>query len=237
MAEELHTLLANSGISGPYLLVGHSLGGAVARQFASKYPDKVAGLVMVDAAHEQQVRHFPERLVRMLDSMKGMIGVMKWIGRSGILALNPKMAPADDLNKLPKQSADKIRAVIASSRSHIETTIAETLSVITAETQPVSTLGDLPLTVISHGQLDANAVPPGLGPAVRDEYERAWQQLQREIASLSTRSRQIVAERSGHNVIFDEPEIIIESILEMIGADAAAMELQWPETRVTAPLR
>jgi pimeloyl-ACP methyl ester carboxylesterase len=237
MAEELHTLLSNSGSSGPYILVGHSLGGAVARQFASKYPDKVAGLVMVDAAHEQQVKHFPEPLVKMLDKMKGMVGLMRGVGRSGVFALNPKMAPADDLSKLPGQSAEKIRAVIASSKSHIETTIAETLSVIAAETQPVKSLGDLPLTVISHGQLDANAVPPSLGSEVRDEYEHAWQQLQREIASLSTRSRQIVAERSGHNIIFDEPEIIIESILEMIRADAAPMEPQLPASPVTVPLR
>ena len=80
----------------------------------------------------------------------------------------------------------------------------------------VSTLGDIPLTVISHGQLDANAVPPSLGQQVRDDYEAAWQKLQVEITSLSTRGRRIVAERSGHNVMFDQPEIVIESISEML---------------------
>jgi hypothetical protein len=80
----------------------------------------------------------------------------------------------------------------------------------------VATLGDLPMTVISHGQLDANAVPPSLGQEVRDEYERAWQGLQEKITSLSTRGIRIVAERSGHNVMFDQPEIIIESVLEMV---------------------
>lgn len=105
---------------------------------------------------------------------------------------------------------------MASSSSHAEAMIAETESVFTAETQPVSTLGDLPLTVIRHRQLDENAVSPTLGQQVRDDYEAAWQTLQAEILSLSTRSRLIVAERSGHNIMFEQPEIIVESILEMV---------------------
>jgi hypothetical protein len=115
--------------------------------------------------------------------------------------------------------------VIASSKSHVEATIAETLSVIAAETQPVATLGDLPLTVISHGHLDTNAVPASLGPEVRDDYERAWQELQKEITSLSTRGRRIIADRSGHNVIFEQPEIVIESILEMVNMSAGQTRL------------
>lgn len=218
MADELYTLLHKVGIDGKYILVGHSLGGPVARHFAAKHPDEVAGLVMVDSAHEQQSKHFPEKLLNMFERMKGMVTVMKLVGRSGIFALNPGMTPTDDLSKLPAGIAGMIRGVIASSPSHVEATVAETMSVVAAETQPVRTLGDLPMTVISHGCLDANAVPPSLGPEVRDEYERAWQELQVEIASLTSRGRRIIAEHSGHNVILDQPEIVIESILEMVPA-------------------
>ena len=77
MAEELHTMLINAKIPGPYILVGHSLGGSVARQFAAKYPDEVAGLVMVDSAHEHQVKHFPERLVKTATSMMGMMSIVR----------------------------------------------------------------------------------------------------------------------------------------------------------------
>jgi pimeloyl-ACP methyl ester carboxylesterase len=217
MAEELHALLTNGNVPGPYILVGHSLGGPVARQFAARHPGEIAGLVMVDSAHEHQAKRFPKRLIKMFEGMKGMVGIMKLVGRSGIFALIPKLVPSDDLSKLPPQTAEKIRAVLASSRSHVETTIAETLSVIAGETQPVSTLWDLPLTVISHGELDSNAIPPSLGPGVREAYERTWQELQVEITGLSTRGRRIVAERSGHNIVFDQPEIVIQSILEMVG--------------------
>jgi len=52
---DLHALLAAAGVPGPYVLVGHSVGGLFARLYAHTYPDEVAGLVLVDASHEEQV--------------------------------------------------------------------------------------------------------------------------------------------------------------------------------------
>jgi hypothetical protein len=176
----------------------------------------VAGLVMVDSAYEQQAKHFPEPLVKMVNSMKGMLGVMKLVSKPGFFALKPDLISIGDNGKLSSELVAQMRGVMAASQSHAETLIAETESVYAARTQPVSTLGDLPLTVISHGELDANAVPPSLGQQVREEYENTWQKLQAEITALSTRGRRVVAERSGHNVMFDQPEIVIASILEMI---------------------
>ena len=51
-ARELRDLLRVAGVAAPYVLVGHSLGGAYARRFAQLYPNDVAGVVMLDPAHE-----------------------------------------------------------------------------------------------------------------------------------------------------------------------------------------
>jgi pimeloyl-ACP methyl ester carboxylesterase len=51
---DLHALLRAAGVPGPYVLVGHSLGGLFVRLYASTYPDEVAGLVLVDSSHEDQ---------------------------------------------------------------------------------------------------------------------------------------------------------------------------------------
>ncbi|MBX9627075.1 MAG: alpha/beta hydrolase [Gemmataceae bacterium] len=53
-ARDLHTLLANAKVPGPYVLVGHSVGGLNVRVFADLYPDDVAGVVLVDATHPDQ---------------------------------------------------------------------------------------------------------------------------------------------------------------------------------------
>jgi pimeloyl-ACP methyl ester carboxylesterase len=49
---DLHALLRAAGVPGPYVLAGHSMGGAIVRLYASAYPEEVVGLVLVDAAHE-----------------------------------------------------------------------------------------------------------------------------------------------------------------------------------------
>jgi pimeloyl-ACP methyl ester carboxylesterase len=52
VADELRSLLSAAGVPPPYVLVGHSLGGAYARRYTQRYPDEVAGLVFLDPAHE-----------------------------------------------------------------------------------------------------------------------------------------------------------------------------------------
>ena len=58
VVQELHDLLGGAGVRPPYVLVGHSMGGLYARLFAVRYPSEVSGLVLVDGAHERQVREF-----------------------------------------------------------------------------------------------------------------------------------------------------------------------------------
>lgn len=71
LTEDLHALLANAKVAGPYVLVGHSLGGILARLYASYYPAEVAGMVLVDSAHEDE----PDRGLALIppDTLKAML--------------------------------------------------------------------------------------------------------------------------------------------------------------------
>lgn len=62
LVEDLHRLLKNAEVGGPYVLVGHSIGGLNVRLFASKYPEEVAGLVLVDSSHEDEYQRIGELL-------------------------------------------------------------------------------------------------------------------------------------------------------------------------------
>ncbi len=62
VTEDLHTLLLNSKVNGPYILVGHSLGGILVRLYASYYPAEVAGMVLVDSSHEDE----PDRGIALI---------------------------------------------------------------------------------------------------------------------------------------------------------------------------
>lgn len=54
VVEELRATLKGKGLAPPYLLVGHSLGGLYMQYFTRRYPEEVAGLVLVDSTHPEQ---------------------------------------------------------------------------------------------------------------------------------------------------------------------------------------
>src|SRR6187200_2167142 len=80
IASELAELLARGGIAGPVVLVGESIAGFDVRAFASDHPERAAGLVLVDASHEDQSHEVPRmaRLVPLLST----IGVLRLFGVS-----------------------------------------------------------------------------------------------------------------------------------------------------------
>jgi pimeloyl-ACP methyl ester carboxylesterase len=59
ISSELHTLLSESGIEGPYVVVGHSFGGLYTQTYAARYPEEVEGVTLVESSHPEQFSHRP----------------------------------------------------------------------------------------------------------------------------------------------------------------------------------
>ena len=84
MVTDLHTMLHNGKFAPPFILVGHSLGGALVQVFAATYPKEIAGLVLVD----------PED-GRLIDALKTHMSESDWANRQKALdAALPQFSPA-----------------------------------------------------------------------------------------------------------------------------------------------
>ena len=219
MVEELHRLLAAAEVPGPYVLVGHSFGGLLVRLYAARYPQEVAGLVLVDSAHEDQYRRAPREIQELVPQVEEQAR-QQYEGLKALIvsgSLDVAMLPVP--LQLPAAAADTFRALVAAGPNHVEALIAEQQAVgaIHAELAAanITSVGDLPLTVLRHGQPMAM---PGLSPEVNQANEQTWQELQAELAKLSSRGRLIVAEDSGHYVQLERPQLVIDAIGEVVAS-------------------
>ena len=109
----LHTLLINAGIEGPYVLVGHSIGGIYVRQFAADYPDEVLGMVLLDAAHPYQFERYPEML-KGAESYLQMSAVFPTLARLGVGHLYFAWGGEMDFAELKEPQKSELKAMWSS---------------------------------------------------------------------------------------------------------------------------
>ena len=215
MVKELHTLLTNAKVEGPYVLVGHSLGGMMMRVYTKKYPDEVVGLILVDSLHEEIITRSPEIQMRLLQEGIGQSRMLALLNSTGMMALVPQMIPNPGV---PDEAYAQLQATSATSGG-FETNLAE-LSVMEESCAEVRALritsfGDLPLIVLSAGREETIG---SLSDAENQQRWEAWQELQSELAALSSEGKQIIAEQSGHMIQLDQPDLVIDAIREMMDA-------------------
>lgn len=176
LTEDLHALLANAKIPGPYVLVGHSLGGMLARLYASYYPAEVVGMVLVDSAHEDEV----DRGLALLppEMLKEML----------------RKAKPEDIRVQGPESVDtcSIRPVMNAMNWH----------------------GAIPLAVLMQGlpYRPDDYSSPSLAP----KYYQLHLEMQRNLVGLSPKGRQVIAEKSGHFIHQDQPELVIDAVRQVV---------------------
>jgi pimeloyl-ACP methyl ester carboxylesterase len=204
IAEELHALLHSAGIPSPVILVGHSMGGYDVRVFASLYRNEVAGMVLVDASHPEQQKRFPAALndldaswVREEEFLEFAtpFGIPRLLGFCGH---NVEVRAAECNFDSAREGVAELKAISESA----------------AETATTGPLGNIPLVVVSH---DPSTPQPDLPEDLVKPTNDAWQKMQIELTQLSSRGTQVIAKNSGHYIQLDRPDVVIESVRNVVG--------------------
>ena len=215
---ELHTLLTRAEIKKPFILVGASFGGHTARLFAQKYPEEVAGVILLDARHEAIDSKMPPAWKKLEAAGKGMYQFMLLASRVGALNLLGKLmgekAAPPIVMKLPPEIRTTYLEVGFQSK-YFQSNLDELAAIGKSDKQLSLTgsLGNIPVTVIRHGIPDLFARMP---VEQAKQAERVWQELQAELTQLSSNSQLIVAEKSGHGIQIDQPDLVVDAIHQMV---------------------
>jgi pimeloyl-ACP methyl ester carboxylesterase len=201
VADDLRTLLTNADIAGPYVLAGHSTGGVYAQIFAERYPDEVAGVVLLDSQSPNALAELPgwARFYRRFRTATKVFPVLAGLG---LMRLSHRTTAGG----LPSEARSAARAFWPTTRHNrsLRDEVAQ-LETTLAEAQGLKTLGDKPLVVVT---------------AAKDAMN-GWLPLQDEMAGLSTNSIHRVEQGATHTSLVEDQgdsAISIHAILDVVAA-------------------
>jgi pimeloyl-ACP methyl ester carboxylesterase len=216
IAEDLHALLINTGEKPPFVLVGHSLGGLYIINYTTRFPSDVAGLVLVDAAHPEQVERSRNLVPNLVDPTTPASYRLKvafaW---TGIMRADP-----GSWTGVPHQPPKDVQAAAAYAPSSVAAMLKEEDSAreAFAEAAVSHRLGDRPTFVLT-----------GVGPIPNDmllalnvsreqgtALQEMWKGLQDDEASWSSRSQHQIVTDTGHYIQFDRPEVVIAAVQSVV---------------------
>lgn len=226
---ELHGLLAAASVAPPYVMVGHSLGGLIVRVYHEKFPDEVAGIVLVDSSHPEQFARYPpvvRGVIAKADSARPSRLATKLMMDSGFRRMRLRLmrvrppttaVQAYIWRSVPEGYYGELAARDAMSRQAAEAT----------------SFGDKPLIVLTAGQV---APMPGAPDSVPAALYRTWVVLQDELADLSSNAVHRFIEGSTHYIQHDAPDAVVQAVSEVVRSvrQGAPVTDGWSEQRVDA---
>lgn len=201
IATDLHTLLQRGHIPGPYVLAGHSFGGLYVLNFAARYPNEVAGMVLVDSTAPAwgAASSGDQGSSRLMSRVSTLISTS---ARLGLGRLYGQFA----YGSLPQRSRDEVRASTATA-SNIRSTIDEYVQASASMRQAASLkdFANKPLVVIT----------AGMG------HDAAWTTAQNHLATLSTNSVHRVIENATHEALVADSQpanVTTRAILDVVSS-------------------
>jgi pimeloyl-ACP methyl ester carboxylesterase len=190
IATDLHTLLRRGHVPGPYVLAGHSFGGLYVLTFVARYPDEVAGMVLVDSTAPAWAANPGTPSSGhggSSDVLSRVSALVSTAARLGLGRLYAQFA----FGSLPPRSRDEVRASVATA-STVRSTIDEYVQASASVEQAAALrdLADKPLIVLTAGR----------------GHDAAWSAAQNRLARLSTNSVHRIIDGAAHEDLVGNEE-------------------------------
>lgn len=225
---DLHAVLSRAVVPPPYVLVGASVGGEYARIYTSRYPQDVAGLVLVDSSHpDQQEPAFMLSAFNLMSPAKRRVicTALPFMARFGILRFvasrmggpvpsqsNPESEILAKLNAQPTAlRTDAEQTCAATEGGRLVPTLGTGNPELDNAARNAGSLDDRPLVVLTAGRYWA---PPGLEKQASDYHEIWIHKLQASLAKLSGRGRQVVVD--AHHDMSEAPTALVTATQEVV---------------------
>jgi pimeloyl-ACP methyl ester carboxylesterase len=202
IAEELHSLLVEAGEAPPFLLAGASAGGFHVRVYSGLYGDQVAGMVLVDSSHPEQTARFrfPANPLSEEEKWEPFLPLAHRLGWIRFFLT------LQDRSKGFSEFEWAEIGFLVNEVGSLKTLLreAESFAEDGEEVLHSGTLGDKPLIVLTGGRVEDA------------KMRKIWvEELQADLAHLSTRGKQVVLKDAGHTIQLEDPEAVVHAIQEL----------------------
>ena len=233
-AFELHTLLRAAHIKGPYILVGHSVGGLVTRVYASQYSQEVAGIVLIDSLHEDTTLSVNGKLAHMRELAKPdpvpaaqtmKSAPPKPVTKEGLDQFQSNLNPTHRRSvRLSASCPHRCKQCGSGFCRNRRARAAEWSfwrrscgTCMTPEPGRHTFWVTLPLVVLlpkgGYGR-----PPQGVDADEWKRFNEEKRQQKIDFTNLSHNSKLIFAENSGHHIQLDEPQVVIDAVRLIVEA-------------------
>lgn len=212
VAQRLHSLLQQAGITGPLVLMGHSMGGIYIRDYASHYPQDIQGLIFLDAGTPTMTVHESPEL-QAATAIRApyyyFLATLTTLGLhrpAGFCAPDPGLGLAAGTRYSQLQCGKLLSSIWTEYKSEPQSE---------AETMNTGPYGDLPVLIISR-DTQRPGESDNLSPKLAAENRTSWDQEHEGLKGLSTRSRRIIAKGSSHQIQSDRADLVNREVAVFI---------------------
>lgn len=218
IAADLHAVLQQAGEIGPLVLVGHSLGGLYVMAYTQAYSSEVAGLVLVDTTHPDQIARLaetgvPTGMSSSAQNIQEIAARLQWIGLVRAFAnaqgTMPHMPSRTDAI-MKAYAATSLGPMLAESAA-LETSLAQAGAARDLGQRPLYVLTAMaPFTVEAQQQMGITSVQASW-------VKEIWRELHEEAASWSSQGRHESVSDANHYIQFDRPDRVIAAVSTVVG--------------------